>query len=422
MRRSTRGWLVGVAALALSTSIVLTTRLAHAQTGGTTGTVNGTLSPDDVFIGVQRVQGENLNDVNRARFLNNASCTCKRPAWIKAVLNTSAIAKSALVPQTDVVSMYLGTSCDQPTLLGFCHKLGQTVMSDFRANGMLVPTTVDVLATNFSINAGANTVVGTGGVGGAGGAGGTSDTGGTGGTTTTTTTSNNPCDGLGDMFGQTIWLFIESSPGLHDALSKQYGVVIDAAPPPVPKGVTVAAANEALITGWTAIDKTTTTDLAGYQIFCARRGNEQVFVNGTFTTYVDSCGNDPKDSPQLPVDVSETALQDRNTNFICSDLLSVADTSFRIKILENAIPYAVGVAAVDSHGNASKMTEFASSPVETLDFYHQYRNGDPQGTATGGACAVAGRVTDTDAAGGVGLMLLGLFGARRRRRARKDLP
>lgn len=423
-RRSTRGWLVGVAALLLATGIVLTGPLAVAQTGGTTGTTSGTLSSDDVFIGVQRVKGENLTDVNRARFLNNASCSCKRPAWIKAVLNTSALAKSALVPQSDVVSMYLGTSCDQPTLLGYCHKLAQTVMSDFRANGMLVPTTVDVLATNFSINAGANTVVGTGGVGGAGGSSGVGGAGGVGGTggTTTTTATTNPCDGLGDMFGQTIWLFIESSPGLHDALSKQYGIVIDAAPPPVPTGVTLAAANEALITSWTAIDKTTTTDLAGYQIFCARRGNEQVFRSGTFTTYVDSCGNDASDSPQLPVDVSETALQDRNTNFICSDLLSVADTSFRIKILENAIPYAVGVAAVDSHGNASKMTELASSPVETLDFYHQYRNGDPQGSATGGACAVGGRVTDADAAGGAALMMLGLIGACVRRRGRKDLP
>ena len=411
-----------LAAVAVAAAIALASPLAFAQTGGTTGTTLGTLTKDDVFIGIQRNKGENLTEVNRAKFLNNASCACKRPAWIKAVINTSALAKSSLVPGGDSVSMWLGTSCDQPTLLSYCHPLGMTVMSDFRANGMLVPTTVDVIATNYGINAG---LTGTGGAGNTGGAGGAGGAGGTSSDSTPSSSSSgsSPCDGLGDMFSQTVWLFIESAPGLHDALSMSYGITIDAAPPPVPVAHDPGPANEALIATWTALDKTLTTDLAGYQIFCSRGNELQVFPTGTFTTYVDTCGNDPADVPLLPIKSSATGVIDRNTNFVCSDLLSVADTSFRLKILENGVNYTVGVAAVDSHGNASKVMPLSGKPIETTDFYHAYRNGDPQGATTGG-CSVTGS-TPSDAATAAGLMLLGLVGVRARRRdarARKDLP
>jgi len=404
-----------LAAVTVAAAVALASPQAYGQTGGTTGTTSGTLTKDDVFIGIQRVKGENLNEVNRAKFLNNASCRCKRPAWIKAVINASSLAKSAQVPAGDSVLMYLGTSCDNSTVNRdqVCRKLASTVMSDFRANGMLVPTSVDVLSKQYSVNVPTTGSGGSSGTGGAGGAGGA------GGSTSTTTDDTDPsgCDAVGDMFSQTVWLFIESSAGARDALSMGTGIVIDAAPPPTPTNFKVAPANEALIASWTAVDKTTTSDLAGYQVFCARRGNEQVFLNGTFTTYVDTCGGDPADDPQLPITDSATFIADRNTNFICSDLLSVADTSFRIKILENAITYAVGVAAVDSHGNASKMIEMPGTPIQTTDFYNKYRSGDPQGAAVGGACAVGGPASGADAATLAGLTLLGLTLAGRRRRA-----
>ncbi|HEY4184643.1 MAG TPA: hypothetical protein VGP07_06210, partial [Polyangia bacterium] len=390
---------------------------ARAQTGGTTGTTVS-LSSSDFFIGVQKVQGVNLSDVDKAKFLNHASCQCARPVWLKAIFNASSAAKAATIPGTDTVTMKVGQSCDQRAYTNLCPTLNSMTLSEFRLKGMVTATSVDVLAHSYGINAtditgtGGVTVIGSGGAGGDSGTGGTSGSGGsTGGPTLTT--ADDPC-AVGDTFSQPIWLFVETTPGLLDVAQAQLNVVIDGTPPPTPIPVTVSGANEALLVTWTNVNPSSEVpDLQGYQVFCTRADRFQVFKSGTFDTSIDSCIQNEV------TDLSTTALTDINTNFLCSGLLSTSTTSTRLQILENDINYAIAVAAVDFHGNAALgfPVPLYTHPIRTYDFYHEYRVGDPQGQATGG-CAVATSTPGDDGGMWFGLAsIVGAIAVNRRRRA-----
>ncbi|HEY8924220.1 MAG TPA: hypothetical protein VIU64_07545 [Polyangia bacterium] len=385
---------------ALATAVVGAGSPPRAQaqllgTGGTSGV--GTTSGSSVFLGIQKVKNVNLNDLDRAIFLNRASCECKRTAWIKAVLNPSAVATAAQIPSTNRVTMWLGNNCDNALYTPSCHRLASTSFSDFRLNGLLVATDVSVIAQSYGAvviptdAGGSSGTAGTTGAG-AGGGGGTTGGEGSGGAAgdSGTTVEIPPddatkalCGSLVDGFTQTLWLFVGTNEGKNDTMSASLPLAMDVVPPPAPAKVSVSEANEALVVSWEAVDKTITSDLQGYQIFCTRADQYQVFRDGTFSTSIDTCGDTVSDG--VP-----TAIQDRNTHFICSDFLSVSETSYRVKVLQNNIWYGVGVAAVDRQGNASPITPIYDHPVQTLDFYHQYRSGNPQGAATGGACSVAG--------------------------------
>ena len=400
-------WMAGVVAIAW-------TGVAQAQvgSGGTIGAVGGNLSTSDFFIGVQKAEGVNLSDVDKAKFLNHASCQCKRDVWIKAILvNATSAAKAQLLPGTDTVTLAVGFECDNTLYRPACLKLGSLALSQFRLTGLTVHTTVDVLAKSYGATTTTlGTVTGSGGDTGAGG-----DTGSGGTTGTEITTATDPC-AVGDAFSQTVYIFVEPSPGMYDG-SGQLSVVIDGTPPPAPSPVTVTGANEALIVDWTSVNMNNSVpDLAGYQIFCSRADTYQVFKDGTFSTSVDSCpatdaiygatapdaGTAP--TPTFPTDGDPMALINGNTHYICSDFLSTSTTSHRVQILQNTIPYGIAVASVDQHGNASLAfpSPMYISPVPTLDFYHEYRNGgQPQGQAVGG-CSVAG--------GGPGMETLSLAG------------
>lgn len=423
-------------ALGLGLTWVLSSGIAEAQLTGTGGTVGtGTLTASDFFIGVQKVQGVNLSDVDKARFLNRASCLCQRDVWLKAILNASSAAKAATIAGTDEVTMKLGVSCDQPALTNQCPTIGSLTFSEFRLSGMVVHTTVDVLAQPY----GANTIVtatGTGGTGGAGGATGTGGIGGTGGDSGTgggTGVVSGSCD-VNDAFNQPVWIFVGAQT-LSDIGTGQLSVVIDGTAPPATPTVTVTGANEALNVTWTAINMDNSVpDLLGYQIFCTRADQYQVFKSGTFDTSIDSCFIDPGAGSGTggssggtyytgPTDLDPNALADVNTHYACSDLLSASTTSHRVQILENGINYGIAVASVDRHGNAALAlpTPPFTMPKPTLDFYHQYRVGDPQGQATGG-CAVVGPSFDLPAttrglASGVIALGMVLFRRLRRRRS-----
>ena len=214
-----------------------------------------------------------------------------------------------------------------------------------------------------------------------------------------------------------MWLLVETTPGLFDVASASLQLLIDGDPPPAPTNVVVNPANEALLVTWSAVDQTSVSDLTGYQLFCTRADRFQVFGDGTFSTSVDSCLMGASNVS----DLSPTAITDRNTHYVCSDLLSTSTTSYRVKILQNDIPYVVGVAAVDLRGNASVITPYRPvSPELTYDFYHAYRSGEPQGQATGGYCAVAGATSSRDLGAVVAATCgLGLLSWTRRRTARR---
>lgn len=404
---------------------------AQVGSGGTLGTVTAAnLSTSDFFIGVQKVEGVNLSDVDKARFLNHASCQCKRDVWIKAILvNAASAAKAQLLPGTDTVTVAAGFECDNTLYRPTCLKLGSLSLSQFRLTGLTVHTTVDVLAKSYGAT---TTTLGTvTGSGGDTGAGGDSGSGGT--TGTEVTTSTDPC-AVGDAFSQTIYIFVEPSPGMYDGQG-QLAVVIDGTPPPAPSPVTVTGANEALIVDWTSVNMNNSVpDLQGYQIFCSRADMYQVFKDGTFSTSVDSCpatdavygataadaGTAP--APMFPTDLDPMALINGNTHYICSDFLSTSTTSHRVQILENGIMYGIAVASVDQHGNAS--LAFASpqytSPVPTLDFYHEYRNGgQPQGQAIGG-CSVGGAGSGIEALSSLAGLAMVVSAVRKRRPGRRS--
>src|SRR5262249_28007921 len=142
------------------------------------------------------------------------------------------------------------------------------------------------------------------------------------------------CGNLVDGFTQTLWLFVGTNEGRHDTLMDSMPLAMDTVPPPAPANVKIEPANEALTVSWDAVDKTITSDLHGYQVFCTRADQFQVFGDGTFSASIDPCGDTISD--EVP-----TAIADANTHFICSDFLAVSETSYRLKVLQNMIGYGV---------------------------------------------------------------------------------
>lgn len=419
-------------------------RPAEAQilgTGGAGSITSGALSASDFFIAAQSTQGANLNDRDRANFLNQGNCLCQRPLWITAVLaNAAAVARAAAVSSVATVSLYVGQSCDSTVNPGCCLPLKQGVpISEFRLNGISVMTTVDVLAQSYgptqcdphphgTAACYSTTVTSTGGVSGSGGAGGAGgDSGGTSGNGGSTDTAAGGVSGTGGSAGtggatvlsapaQGLFLFVSTTgEGYHDVAESTTQWILDTLPPDQPAGLVLEAANKALIANWTAVDATANTDLAGYQLLCADSTGGTVFPGKFTASFDDRCAPaaDGALAPFTRVDPT----------YICSDLLSPVSTSYRLKILQNAMQYGVGVVAVDNHRNASLPIPMNGTPVLTLDFYTEYRqNGLPEGQALGG-CSVGdsgAERTIATALGGVSLAALTAVGAvvlRRRRRS-----
>ena len=182
--------------------------------------------------------------------------------------------------------------------------------------------------------------------------------------------------------------------------------------------------NEALTVSWKR--PTVTADVAGALVFCSRadmpvyKAPNPFYSPKDFHSRQTEC---PKKIVQPEVARLASAQTERNTGmplympdafggldpaYLCSELLPTA-TEWRLKILQNDIKYVVGVAAVDTHGNASPIdTTYVQSPALTKDFYRGYR--EAGGEATG--CAYG-----TGAGSGVALALaaLALMWTRRRR-------
>lgn len=221
-------------------------------------------------------------------------------------------------------------------------------------------------------------------------------------------------------------------------------LVYDGEPPAAPNdtSISVTGGNEALELQWAQAEGI--ADFRGFTVFCSRAENLQVFNPSYYTDqYFSSstvCGQesptttssltqaqanaalvafattspggdggrdgsggtggiggaegtvdasaDPSSAARGPF-LAPSGFSTLNKDFVCSDLLRT-QRSARITGLQNGIPYLVGVASVDLHGNASPISRvFLQTPVATRDFYNGYR--EAGGQAQGGFCAFGGR-------------------------------
>ena len=388
------------------------TRVASAQTGvgGATGTT--TLAAADLLIVVQSTPGSALPDFDLQRFFNISNCQCDTPAYVYFTFTQSGFQKKFSIGQ-GTIEFWVGLNCNNISVRN-CQKLGDTfLLTDFaNKSGVVVTTPIQTLSQNFgqpatSTNgtADAGVVPGTAGPSGPG-----------------------ACN-TGIAFGQTIWALATLSDGVPNSVSATLQVNIDLAPPPTPNGVMgtgadVVGGNEALIASWTDLDTSVNVDLLGYQVLCDRGGALQVFPTGAYGSSFKTCATNTLPSG---LDANINGLDPR---FICSPLLSATTSSYRIKILENAITYGVGVVAIDTHYNASAPIVNYGTPTKTLSFYDVYRNGDSANTkpgdqpdpghASGGYCAVGGDSRGAAGASGLGAVVAVVLAAgwRRRRRQR----
>jgi hypothetical protein len=386
----------------------LLARPAKAQTTGTAGTTGTTttttgLADGDIFIGVQQTEGANLAAFDLQRFFNKANCDCDTPVFLYFTLTASGFAKRGLVP-TGTVSFWIGSQCSDPILQKTnCQFLKSDQIATFMQLGR---DTIQTTARAVS----AITTVAT-----------TSLDGGTG-VITNGTVPNPDCTSPTNGFSQTIWaIFDYGADGTFD-YSATTAVQVDLQPPPAPTNVTVAGGNEAITIKWTPVDYSLTMDLQGYQIFCQRGGGLQVFANNTFGSAVNSCAKNATDA----------GVTDLNPLYACSPLLNRTVDSYRVKILQNGIPYGAAVVAIDVSGNALTPGVLTgdnfADPQRTLSFYDVYRDGNitngapgqtaTPGQATGGLCAVAGGGPRALGAGAVAFVALAgaLLRVRRRRR------
>ena len=427
-----------LAALAFA-GVLLFGRGATAQLDG--GVVSATaFAPSDFFIGVQGTLGGNLSDFDVARFFNKARCDCSQTVWIYVALLSTGIAKAASIQAANPsgrIEYWVGSDCSNViNRQQNCQPLGggSQSLATFIMNGpQTIPTNARILST-YPPN-GVGTVVDGG----------------------TTVGSVFPPGGNPDCtdptqsttgFAETIWVLVSNAGTLtYDTVASR-NIQIDLTPPPEPDPttVTVTGGDQALVVNWAKLDTAIYTDLVGYQILCTRgdpfpdpscTGADcpplQVFNTGAFGPGFTSADSLVASNQVMASMCDNTTLgvgiPSLDPAFVCSPLLSTSATSYRVKILQNGIVYAVSVVSVDNSGNASQPPDiFYGTPIQTKSFYDVYRDGltgntpvntNTPGAATGGFCAVAARRPGRgEALGASALALVGvaIADARRRRR------
>jgi hypothetical protein len=430
-----RARLTVLAASLAFAAVALSGRGASAQLDG--GTVTATaFDPSDFFIGIQATVGGNLSDFDVARFFNKARCDCSQTVWVYVALLPSGIAKVASVQAaapSGRIEFWVGTQCN----VAFnrdqnCQQIGPGSMSlaSFILNG---PQTLQTNARLLSTYppTGVGTTIDGGTTGTVFPPGGNPDC------TDPTQSSTG--------FAETIWVLVSNTGSQTYDTTVQRNIQIDLTPPPEPDPttVTVSGGDQALVVGWQKLDTAIYTDLVGYQILCTRGdplGDPlatppvpplQVFNTGAFAPGFTSADSLVASRQVMGSMCADTALgvgiPSLDPAFVCSPLLSTSATSYRVKILQNDIVYAVSVVSVDNSGNATQPPDiFYGTPIKTKSFYDVYRDGNtgsimpyPQGAATGGFCSVAtarpGR-GGALAAGALALVGVAIAVARRRRR------
>jgi hypothetical protein len=347
------------------------------------GTGSGTFDPtalnlgkEDFLIRLQKLEGERwvfASENDLLYLFNRANCQCETP--VRVVVETTQTGRLKLSAQRaskGVLRVRVGNSdCvarDARRMTAECEDLATT--TDITN---LVRAPLEVVTTVAKLFERAPT----------GGA----------------QPDSSPCSREGTSF---IWLWIDTEPDdLPDSEdAPNFPIKVHGSGPMAPRDVRVTSGNEALEVEWTGV--TEVADFQGYVVLCGR-GDIPVFEPGTFSPRFDTPAGLCPERTALPFTVGASyltevpregqrgpappRLQALDPAFLCSNLLT-SQTRTRISVLQNGIPYVVGVASVDRYGNASAIEEAVLQvPIPTVDFYRSYR--DAGGEAEGGFCAVA---------------------------------
>jgi hypothetical protein len=195
-----------------------------------------------------------------------------------------------------------------------------------------------------------------------------------------------------------VWLWIDTaSDGTADLTgdsAPSLGLRLDGKGLAAPTGLSIQAGKEALILNWTSLSSTSssTSDLAGYLVFCSNSDGSAVFSSSPYgsqfvspATLVNASlcpDQDALDSASL-----SSSLANLSPAYLCSGLIAEGQTSYRLKGLQNDVPYTVILVAVDDDGNLGTPTDAVTgTPVLTVDFYNEYAN--EGGEPVGGFCNV----------------------------------
>jgi hypothetical protein len=343
------------------------------------GTVQ--LTKADFLLRVQKKVDDKwvlLPDIEARRYFNKARCECDETVAIRVELSQAGTQKRPLIKE-GTVELWAGPAAcvasdiaNRPRDMMGCTKIADLPPLNIIAKSLQnVEVTVGQLfrAGNVPANRGCNLV-----------------------------------------FSQSLWLWVDvdknGSPDMSIGgdQAPTLPIALDGEPPAPPGGVEVTPGNEALNVSWTRDN--VSADQNGYVVFCSRAGLpvfKDTYYTGTeYQSRQSLCGsgvtpiaqrlvlNQASGEPPPALAVNAPAeFQNLDKAFVCSELLTTS-TGWRIRILQNGIPYQVGVAAVDVHGNASPLeVAYVQTPIPTRDFFDAYR--EAGGEAEGGFCAYGQR-------------------------------
>jgi len=370
--------------LVLAVQLVAWPVLAQTSTGGTTTTA---LAESDfsIYVQVKSTSGSwtDLDASDTKTYFDSARCNCGSTVrFVVEAATTSATTKiSNLLADSGAdgeARLYLAQSSgctSDPTETSYgCVLLDQVDdLSALVKNGYWVSTEVSVTQL-FGSSAGS-------------------------------------CDLLKTQY---VWLWIDTasdgSANLTGDSAPSLSLRLDGKPPAPPTAVSVQAGKEALVLNWTASTSASasSTDLAGYLVFCQRSTGTAAFSTSPFDSqYVSpealSEGALCPNEEALASSVFATTFANLDAAYLCSGLIASDQTSYRLRNLENDVEYTLVMVAVDNDGNLSTASDAVTgTPVMTVDFYNEYVN--EGGQVVGGYCAIAAGTTRP------GALALSMFG------------
>jgi hypothetical protein len=386
--------------LVLAVQLLAARAIAQTSTGGTTGTTALAESDFSIYVQVKSASGSwsQLSTSDTKTYFNGARCNCG--STVRFVVDAATSSAT-----TKITTLLAASGADGEARLYLSQSNGCTSDPTETSYGCVLLDQVDELSALAKNGYWVSTEVSVADLFGS---------------------STGSCDLLKTQY---VWLWIDTasdgSADLTGDSAPSLSLRLDGKPPTPPTAVSVQAGKEALILTWTASTSasSSSTDLAGYLVFCQRATGTAAFSTSPYDSqYVSPetlsmnalCPNEDA----LASSVFATTFANLDAAYLCSGLIGSDQTSYRLKNLENDVAYTLVMVAVDKDGNLSAPTDaITGTPVLTVDFYNEYVN--EGGQVVGGYCTIA---SDAARPGALALLLFGFAIAwicvRRKRRGR----